>query len=142
MDGPSDELRSRIDEELRDSRGSPDEEAELRLMDVLEDIERMLQEDVGAFTGDIGSVERALSELGAIEAWAALVSNAVGWIYAPASPYPRRLAGWAKTIAERLRWLVGLLLGPLSAVARTLGVSTYSIGLSFPWGVSVSLGWE
>jgi hypothetical protein len=85
--------------------------------------------------------EQATDVLAAIDAWASLASNVVGRFYAPASPWPRRLQGWAKSVAKRLRKIAGLLRAALQAVAQALSAASYSIGVSFPFGISVSIGW-
>jgi hypothetical protein len=122
--------------------GFTDEAAEQTLEAALADIEGMLRQDVDRGWEDELSESGGLDLLGAVEAWAGLASATVGRLYAPASPWPRRqLAGWAKSIAKRLRQLTNLLLTPLRAAANALGASSYSIGLNFPWGVSVALNW-
>ena len=143
MNGPSDEFRSGMFESLVSVADAADDEAEGRLDALLHDIGGMLERDLA---GDDWSVpldeELATDQLAAIDAWAALTSSAVARVYAPASPWHRKVAGWAKAIAERLRWVTGLLLTPLKAVAAALGAESYSIGLNFPWGLSVGLTWS
>jgi hypothetical protein len=85
--------------------------------------------------------EEAYDLLGAIDSWASLISYAVESVYAPQSPLPRGLAGWGKKIGKALQKVVSILLTPLKLVAAGLQASGWSIGLSFPWGVSVSLNW-
>ncbi len=141
MEGPSDEFRADVLESIVSVSDAPDEEAELRLEATLNDIGALLERDLELGGWESLDAESAMDQLAAIDAWAALVSAAVARIYAPASPWRRRVAGWAKSVAARLRWLTNLLLAPLRAVAAALGASSYSIGIGFPWGVSVGLNW-
>ncbi|MFL5517799.1 MAG: hypothetical protein ACJ8DJ_16700 [Gemmatimonadales bacterium] len=53
----------------------------------------------------------------------------------------RRLAGWAKGVAARLTRLAALLGGYLTKAQQSLKALSYSIGVSFPAGISVSLSW-
>jgi hypothetical protein len=141
MDGPSDEIRRGMLGSIASVADAPDEEAELRLEATLNDIGGLLERDVATADSDALDDESAMDQLAAIDAWAGLISSAVARVYAPASPWRRGVAGWAKRVAARLRWLTNLLLVPLKAVAAALGASSYSIGVSFPWGVSVGLNW-
>jgi hypothetical protein len=142
MYGPSDSLRHSVVVVSMDLDELPDFLVEQRIISTLEligqeiasDVER--QEDVGE------SQEAAYDLLGAIDAWASVISTAVARTYAPTSPWRRKVAGWAKNVAERLRWLVKMLLGPLQAVRVALGATSCGIGVAFPWGVSVDLSWE
>jgi len=51
----------------------------------------------------------------------------------------KKLAGWAKAIGEKVREVAHLLIPPLKAVAGFLHAISFSIGVAFPWGVSVSV---
>jgi hypothetical protein len=141
MNGPSEPLRQAVVALSMDLDERPDlfaEQSLLRIFDIIgeemnSDLER--QEDLG------DNRESAYDQLGAIDAWASVISTAVARMYAPTSPWRRKVAGWAKKVAERLRWLTGLLLTPLRAVAAVLGATSYGISVAFPWGVSVDLSW-
>ncbi|MFE5709630.1 hypothetical protein ACFQ7J_02195 [Streptomyces sp. NPDC056501] len=76
----------------------------------------------------------------AVEGWAALASYVVARTYAPASPM--RFPGWVRGVGIALRRIARLLTVPLNLVARALGCPTYTVGVAFPWGVSVSLDWN
>ena len=141
MDGPSDAIRVGFLNSIASVADAPDPEAERRLDATLNDIGALLEGDLEHGGWESLDAESAMDQLAAIDAWAALISSAVARVYAPASPWHRKVAGWAKSVAARLRWLTNLLLTPLKAVASALGASSYSIGISFPWGVSVGLNW-
>jgi hypothetical protein len=81
--------------------------------------------------------------LATVQTWAGLASAAVSHVYAPASPWPRNLAGWGKKSVVSLQNVVNTLLGPLKravAALQKVGINSWSIGVSFPWGVSISVG--
>jgi hypothetical protein len=142
MNGPSEEFRLAVVERSSNLRDAPDAEAEGVLLDVLEQIAEQINEELGNQVEDLGDDrEAAFDQLGAVDAWASVISMAVGMTYAPNSPFPRNVAGWAKTVAERIRWLTDLLLTPLRAAQTTLGATGCAIGVAFPWGVSVELSW-
>jgi hypothetical protein len=90
---------------------------------------------------EVLSEEQAFGLFGAVDQWASVASYAVASLYAPQSPLPRGLAGWASKIGEILQRIASILIFPLQVVARALGASSWSIGASFPWGISVSLNW-
>jgi hypothetical protein len=131
------------------SRDAGDDVAEAALDAALAEIEGGLRSDLEhgwdvppeQRAGELGEDDPALQLLAGVNAWASLISGAVAYTYAPASPWPRRLTGWGQKIAGRLQWLTNLLLRPLAAAGRALGASSWSISLSFPWGVSVGLNW-
>ncbi len=84
----------------------------------------------------------ARSVLSAVESWASVASYAVGWVYAPQSPFSKKLAGWLKEVPGKLREIAETLKNALLDVAHALGVNSWSIGVGFPWGISVSIGWN
>ena len=141
MHGPSEEARQQIVGMLQATRDLPDLIAEQRLLEALNAIEIELRRDLEE-RPSLDSETVAYAQLGAIESWASVVSSAVARVYAPTSPWRRKVAGWASHVAARIRWLANLLLTPLAAVANFLGARSWSIGLNFPWGVSVSLTWQ
>lgn len=141
MDGPSDALRGGVLTMVADI-DAVDERAEQSLRAALSDIEGDLSRDVARADLELHDEDAAMDQLAAIDAWTALISSAVARIYAPASPWHRQVAGWAKRISAQLRWLTNLLLAPLRAAAGALGAVSYSISISFPWGVSVGLDWS
>jgi hypothetical protein len=115
---------------------------------VLFDISLAAQRDLDASpllqegTREDLSEEDAWTLLGAVDSWASVASYAVSSVYAPQSPVPRGLAGWAKDIGEKLRHIVDMLKEAVVwAAKRLVGINGISIGASFPWGVSVSFNW-
>ncbi|GAA2446186.1 hypothetical protein GCM10010273_27650 [Streptomyces lavendulocolor] len=74
-----------------------------------------------------------------MEGWASLVSYVVARTYVPQSPF--RFAGWSYWVAFELRRIAALFERVLQAIARAVGAAGFSVGLSFPWGVTVSLDW-
>jgi hypothetical protein len=141
MDGPSATLLLQIPILLADVSDLVDDSAEGRLTDALGVIETELGSDLAGGWDETLDEDAAFDLLGAIDSWASLISGAVARIYAPASPFKPGFGGWSKAIGKRLRWLTNLLLAPLRTVANVLNASSYSIGLNFPWGVSVGLNW-
>jgi hypothetical protein len=155
MRGPTDEQRERygnravevayrhVDNDVRYVAG----DVEASLQEILDDLLGELAEDVDSdddwqrlpATDDIAAAEHVLAS---IEAWSALASYVVASLYAPQSPFPRGFGGWASGVAERLRDVTTRLHGPMTAVARVLRPDSWSIGVGFPWGVSVGLSWN
>jgi hypothetical protein len=91
-----------------------------------------------------GRMGRATADqtLTAVDEWASVASYAVSWLYAPQSPSPEKMAGWARAISDKLRTIVNALLTALAAAAKSLGALSWSIGLGFPWGISVAVTWN
>lgn len=141
MIGPELDYRQGVVDQLPPLDDLPDPLAEQVVLNALEQMEGAIRDDVQRPMPDLTDETVAYDQLGAIEAWASAISTVVGRVYAPTSPWRRRVAGWAKNVASRIRWLTGLLLTPLRTIASALGASSFSIGLGFPWGVSVSLSW-
>jgi hypothetical protein len=143
MNGPSDDLRASIFEIMEGTGDASDTRAEGILTEALDRIDLQAAEDLAEGWDDLLSEDAALQTLSAVEAWTGLASAAVARLYAPASPWPRRqFAGWAQSIAQRLRALAQRLGTVLRAVAHSLGAVSWSIGLAFPFGISVSLTWQ
>jgi hypothetical protein len=151
MNGPDVDYRESIWRTLdeipnRDLNGRfVSSDIEERLEAILEDIHERMQSDVqysNVLARPDVSEGDARSVLSAIESWASVASYAVSWIYAPQSPPPWKLAGWIKDIPEKLRDMVETLRHALLVVAHALRVDSWTIGVSFPWGVSVSVGWN
>ena len=100
---------------------------------------------------DIGGSERARSDeltveeaddlLVRIEQWMSVASNAVGWVYAPQSPFRKDKAGWKAGVGETLRSLANSVKDVMIRIIKVLGAASWSIGASFPWGISVGLSW-
>ena len=136
----SEDVESRLDEILNRVRTEANDDIETS--DVLPRIRNRLE--TGRIAGDEIEQHTMESEqvLAAVDQWSSVASYASAWVYAPQSPFPRNLAGWASKVAETLRKIVNLLLTPLQVAAKALGAVQWSIGASFPWGVSVSLTWQ
>lgn len=139
MQGPSDALRASVAEMLAEIRPIADDEAELRLEAILADIGGALGDDLTDGWEAPLNQPAALDLLAAVESWASVISSAVAWVYAPASPFPRAVAGWSKAVAKRLRWLTTLLARPVGAAAGALGATSWSVDLAHPWGVTISI---
>jgi hypothetical protein len=134
--GPSEDLRRKVGDMVLSLKPSIEDEAGL---------ERVLSEEIGPrIRDDIGNGSTLPSQdpaevLAAVEAWAGLVSFAVGSFYGPQSP--PKVPGWAQNIPQRLRELTGWLLQPLEIAARALGATSWTISVNVPFGVSIGLGW-
>jgi hypothetical protein len=91
---------------------------------------------------DLGEHETESKQLlASVDQWISVASYASAWVYAPQSPRAGNRAGWPKKIAETLRRLAHILLPPLRVAARGLGAVQWSVGVAFPWGVSISVTW-
>ena len=136
MEGPSEEFRHHTAERIAALERENDVDS---LLGAVAELAEVDARDMGPLDED-----GAADVLAAVESWAALASNVVAGYYAPASVFRFRggLAGWAKGIAKHLRKIAKILLTPLQAAASALGADSWSIGVGFPWGVSVSLTWS
>jgi hypothetical protein len=103
--------------------------------------------DLAETLGGRDTLEEAEGEelLASIEAWASLASAATFATYAGS---PREigaarltLPGWAKEIGKKLTDLTKLLGAYLEVAMRAVHETSFAISLTFPWGVSVGLGW-
>jgi hypothetical protein len=140
VNGPSEEFRQFVVERLTDISEVPDFEAEQVVEETLETIGQEIARDV-EYQEFPENPDAAYDQLGAIHAWASVISTTVARVYAPTSPWRRKVAGFAKTVGSKLQWLVNLLLTPLRAAQAALGATGCDISVSFPWGVSVGLSW-
>lgn len=131
MNGPSDEFRTQIAEHVERV------DSEAGLEELLAQIESKLEADV-----TLGVMGPPIDELAAIESWASLASYAAARFSAPASPWPRNLAGWGTRATKRLRSVANKLRASLGQVAQAAGAQSWSIGVSFPWGIQISLTWQ
>jgi hypothetical protein len=130
MFGPDDDFRADVGARAEQI---DNEEALERL---LADIEDRVASDVSYDNG--GDPE---DDLAAIQSWASVASHAAARFYAPASPWRRSVAGWSKEAAAQLQRICSTLVSPLRLVAAALSAVSFTIGVSFPWGISISLGW-
>jgi hypothetical protein len=130
MNGPDDEFRARV-AVVAEEVGN-----EAALDGLLVEVEEALRADIG-----LGAGENPNDDLAAIESWAAVASFAVARFHAPAGPWPRDLAGWGKTAVGRLRSIANTLSTILRNVAQSLAAASFSIAISFPWGISIGLSW-
>jgi hypothetical protein len=103
---------------------------------------RDLSDEEGEMIADQeGFQEEAEWLLAIVNQWASLASYVSSSVYGPASPMPKRLAGWGQNASAQLQKLSKVLLKPLAAAAPMVGASGWSISLGFPWGVSIGLSW-
>jgi hypothetical protein len=142
MDAPNNEMRYFMAEASSNLRTSdyPDEEVEQQLDELLGQLEDQMSQSIEADARfDYLTVEDAEDQLAAIDGWAGLISSVIGRVYAPASPWPRRTAGWDRRIVKRLRRMANKLRAALVPVAAALGAVHFSISVGFPWGIAVGL---
>lgn len=86
------------------------------------------------------SMEDPYEVLGAIDAWAGLMSYVVADAYAPHSKM--RYAAWMKEVSTLLRKAADELRGALEWVVQKLHCTGFSISVGYPWGVSVGLSFS
>lgn len=138
---PDDNFRSRVAEMSRELREQDDTDAESGLADLLAEMYSYIRD--GSDEGEITDREEAYRVLSSAVSWASIISHAVANVYAPLSPFPRRLAGWAKRVSSALLQVVGVLQSHMQAAVTYLqgqGLTvSFSIGIEFPVGVGVSL---
>jgi hypothetical protein len=132
--------RAEVRERVRSSGGT-----EGALVELLSDIDIWMSDDLRLYVDDGLDRTEAFAVLAAAEAWASLVSFATQEFYGGDFPEVgtpfRRFAGWERDVPRRLRELADRFVDPLRAVVRALGIDGFSIGVSFPLGVSLSLNW-
>lgn len=131
MNGPSIEFRRHVAEQI-DAIDSED------------GLEGLLEEILGRINSDIsdGFAEQPPDEVLAIaDAWLSIASYALDGFYSPAS---RRhdIAGWSKGAVDKLRKMADALRPLLDAIGRGFRSASYSIGVAFPLGASISLTWQ
>lgn len=142
MNGPDNDFRKSI-AVTADSvlSAASDEEAEHWLEDVLAGFAERIAYDVRE--NPVNEEADAWDVLAKADSWASAVSYAIGRVYAPTSPWPRNLAGWSSEISKRLQNILRLIHSAMTSAVQflstTFGITSFSIGLSFPWGVTVSL---
>lgn len=150
MNGPTNEFREVVFLRLKELSNTVDgvrvvtPELEEQLDVILSEVNSAVSADVEASSilkSRNVSTGNAYQLLAAVDQWASVASYVVAWLYAPQSPSPERMAGWAGTIAETLRKIATALLKALATAAKSLRASSWSIGLGFPLGISVSLTW-
>lgn len=131
MNGPRDEFRMLIGDTM----------AEAESEDSLEHVLGLIEDELAADVEEGYEEERPEDVLDAVIQWAGLVSHALARFYAPASPWPRNVAGWSQRAVARLRRVAGWLRSALQAAAQALGATSWSISIAFPWGISVGVSW-
>lgn len=134
MNGPTEELRALVGGQLQALR---EEGSEDHLDGFLAEIESLVQGDIDHGFDDQDPIEL----LAAVDAWAGLASHVMSGFYAPASPWPRSVAGWGTKALKRLRSICVTLQSALQAAATALGAASWSISVGFPWGISVGVSW-
>ena len=137
MNGPDPDFRENIGLQSVQVREIGDEAELENLLEVIEvAIRRDLEESPPRHAVD---EDDAWSQLAAIESWAGVASNATALFYAPASPWPQSVAGWSKKAVAKLRSIANTLKPALQALLGALTAVGFSIGVSFPWGISIGL---
>jgi hypothetical protein len=141
MRGPDDGFRRMIGDEIDGLETADDPEAALDSL-----LARIQDAAASDEPAGLESEEAAYRELGAIEAWASLASDAVQALYESRSPNLLRRrgdkrAGWSTSAAERLRRIAGALRDKLGAVAAHLGGLGFGVGVAFPGGISIFISW-
>jgi hypothetical protein len=94
---------------------------------------------------DIGipeTADDANALVAAVDEWISLASSICSRVYAPASPSPEKLLKWSRTAVDWLRQICSLLEGAVSAAARKLNTSGWTIAVGFPWGASLGLDFD
>ncbi|MGA3155358.1 MAG: hypothetical protein ABSD40_23580 [Streptosporangiaceae bacterium] len=132
MEGPSERLREYVEEQTTEV------ETEEQLEELLGVLENELTDDQRTGIEDADDSDDLLAS---VHAWAGLASYAVSRFYAPASPWPRRVGGWGKRAVLRLQRIANRLLPALRAAVGALGAASFSISISFPWGIAIGIGW-
>jgi hypothetical protein len=116
--------------------------------EVLDFIAERTQEDLSPLLSahEAGEAGAAQQLFDSIEAWASLTSAVTFEMYVgpvrEVGAARFSLPGWAKGISQRLDNIVSVLKGYLQVAARALGAPSFSIALTFPFGVSVGLAWN
>ncbi|HEX4009408.1 MAG TPA: hypothetical protein VHX62_05350 [Solirubrobacteraceae bacterium] len=137
MDGPEPNFREAVGSRSVQVREIGDEaELEHLLEEIEVEIRRDLEHSAPSDAVDEGD---AWSQLAAIESWAGVASNATALFYAPASPWPQSVAGWSKNAVAKLRSIANTLKPALQSLLGALSAVGFSIGVSFPWGISIGL---
>ncbi|TAL96991.1 MAG: hypothetical protein EPN69_03700 [Rhodanobacter sp.] len=140
MKKPSYEIRKQTAEWAHSLRDLTDEEAESGLDGLLGMLYEQLQSELRE--GPPEQQERDIEEMvSSCHAWASLVSHAVAEVYAPNSPFPRKVAGWGNKAIVRLSQITATLRKPLGVAQQSLGAGSYSISVGFPWGISIGFSW-
>jgi ABC-type proline/glycine betaine transport system permease subunit len=142
MRPPSDQLREEVSQRTESSILSNlgPQEQEQRLENLLDYIDLSMNQSVTGIDQLAELAEdQAEDQLATVDAWVSLISYAVARVYAPASPWPRRRAGWEQSIVLKLRQIVKRLQSLLIPVARALHAVHFSIAVGFPWGVSIGM---
>lgn len=118
---------------------------EAELEDLLGSISALAMDELVPLAEE-AEVQRAAEELlVSVEEWASLASYACTKFYFEGpnevgTPL-RRLGGWSKGVVSMLTDLVKQFGQMLSRAKRAIGATSYSVGVSYPFGVSVGLSW-
>ena len=140
---PSDDLRGTVQRRCEELRSRP---ADSFFVDAaLEDgLDSILDEISEALAGalELDRDEGPGEALSRVEAWVSLASYAAVRTYGPESPWWRGWAGWRASVARRLRRICDQLNSELARAAGGLHADGWSIGASFPAGITVALSWS
>jgi hypothetical protein len=109
---------------------------ENELADVMEQITQAAAADLESQEGDLSDEEIIVS----VEAWASLLSYASSRFYYE-GPESLFKGGYDKRVVKRLQDAAKTLSPFLKRALHATGATSFSIGIAFPWGVSVALEW-
>jgi len=133
---------ARREVETRLAESPADEDA---LVDILALIGARAEEDLRPGAEQVANDEQAWELLAAVDAWASLASYAFQSVYAEELPEVgtpfRRFKGAKEDVMKYLRSCVSQFKSALDSACRVLAALSYSIGVQFPWGVSIGLEW-
>jgi hypothetical protein len=135
--GPTDQFRRHV------WGSAEDVDSEDALSELLDEIEEQIRADI-AGSADQLAAGVPNDQLAAAESWASVASYPMARLSAPASPWGRkgrRVAGWGTPAIGRLRSTANTLSAALQPIAPAVGATSFSIGVSFPWGIQISLSW-
>ena len=118
---------------------------EAQLESLLESISATAMDELVPLAEGADDPNAAENVLVSVEAWASLASYACTKFYFEGpnevgTPL-RRLGGWSKGVVSQLTQLAQRFGQMLSRAMRAIGATSYSIGVSFPFGISVGLSW-
>lgn len=145
---PSAEIRSSVVDAAREARSISDgitvtppavEEGVEKALDMV--LREMNEARFAVDPQEEMTFDAAEEDLASVHAWASLASRVVGEVYAPASPFPWNTGGWGSEVAKRLQKIAAKLAPVALPAAHRIGANGVSIGISFPWGVSVSISY-
>lgn len=88
-------------------------------------LDNVLAEIEGQIEASLGQEHEPEQTLDAVFQWASVASYPIARFYAPASPWPKNVAGWGQKAVTRLRRIAGLLTSGLRAAMAALGAASF-----------------